>query len=131
MGSVRKLIAMALLALFGLPFASTLFALTGRNEAKLPACCRRSGAHHCAMHDGATSGSNDDAAFRGPAQRCPFAPSAPVRASHTPLFGLPEANVIVSDVAHQPAVVAQAEGNCSIARDRARQKRGPPSASLS
>src|SRR5665213_3176135 len=41
MGVLRKLITIALLAVFGLPFASSLFALTPKSEANLPACSRQ------------------------------------------------------------------------------------------
>jgi hypothetical protein len=44
---MRRLLSIALVALLGLP--SVMALLPGSDEARLPACCRRDGAHHCAM----------------------------------------------------------------------------------
>ncbi len=44
---LRKFIVITLLAIFGLPFGASLFALTPKSEPNLPACCRRGGEHHC------------------------------------------------------------------------------------
>ncbi len=44
---MRRLLSITLAALLGLP--SVMALLPGSEEAQLPACCRRHGAHHCAM----------------------------------------------------------------------------------
>ncbi|MFP5235473.1 MAG: hypothetical protein ACLGSD_06200 [Acidobacteriota bacterium] len=44
---MRRLLAIALVVLFWLPPVFAL--LPGAQDASLPACCRRGGAHHCAM----------------------------------------------------------------------------------
>ena len=54
---VKRLLAILLLLALGLPGVAPLFALNlGDAESKLPACCRRNGAHHCnspvAFHNG-------------------------------------------------------------------------------
>ncbi|MGH9596895.1 MAG: hypothetical protein ACRD3K_08875, partial [Edaphobacter sp.] len=70
---MRRLLSIALLAVFGLPFVSPLFALTATSDANLPVCCRRNGRHHCMMsaEERATL-SPDTQAFNAPPERCPY-----------------------------------------------------------
>jgi hypothetical protein len=68
----RRILAITLLIAFAFPLAAPLFAATSDPQAFLPACCRTSGAHHCAMiHMRHMSG---DPAFHAPP--CPFYPNA-------------------------------------------------------
>lgn len=121
---------MALLALFGLPFASSLLALTPRDAAKLPACCRIKGRHHCAMDAAQRSSPQHDPAFSSPVEKCPFCPAA-LTATHAPgPLALPSAQTLAFGLAVHPHGVAQTESRYRIARDRSRQKRGPPALSL-
>jgi hypothetical protein len=124
---LRKLIAIALLAVFGLPFASSLFALTPKSEANLPACCRRNGKHHCMM----TMADRDrllspQPGFSAPMEKCPYCPGAILSLHHSVDFVPPLGSVTHDEVLSHPAGVSQAECNLRISRDRAHGKRGPP-----
>lgn len=134
--AVRRLIAILLFAAFVLPLALPVLALGQSAEDNLPVCCRRNGAHHCAMSMAERSQLSKNAAsqepdagerrFHAPMECCPFgatqAPSLHIASS------LPTSLPVASDVffAH-PAGVAQTESRRRMARDRSRQKRGPPS----
>jgi hypothetical protein len=50
---MRRLLSITLVAMLGLP--SVMAMLPASNESRLPACCRRDGAHHCAMSAGMTA----------------------------------------------------------------------------
>jgi hypothetical protein len=127
MRTLRKLVAILLLAAFGLPFAPQLFAATGQSESNLPACCRRNGKHHCMMsmaerHEVA----NTKPEFRAPLDKCPYAP-ATVANSHRSTNGLSASSVIFAELLSHPSVRPQTASKWRIARDRSRSKRGPPS----
>ncbi|WP_263372539.1 hypothetical protein [Granulicella cerasi] len=124
---LRKLIAITLLAIFGLPFASSLFALTPKSEANLPACCRRGGKHHCSMNmAGGSDSSSSQPHFSAPVEKCPYAPMMHV-ADHQPMM-LPMTYVAfrAPSLERQPDIVRQAESAMRISRERSRHKRGPP-----
>jgi hypothetical protein len=124
---LRKLIAIALLAVFGLPFASSLFALTPKSEANLPACCRRSSKHHCMMSKADRDRLlSPKAGFSAPMEKCPYCPAAILSLHHSVDFVPPSANVTHADALSHSAGVVQAECNLRISRDRAHGKRGPP-----
>lgn len=128
MTPLRKLIAITLLAIFGLPFAS-LFALTPKKEANLPACCRRNGKHHCMMSLVERSKLQDHKpGFAAPPDKCPYCPAV-VMGVHTPIHFKPSFGRVLhaSFVSHSTGI-AQTECKLRIARDRARGKRGPPTA---
>lgn len=127
MSPLRKFIAIALLAAFGLPFAPSLFAFTPKSEANLPACCLRSGKHHCMMSMTERQNStNDGKQFRAPPDKCPYCPSS-ITADHTsPLASGAHTAFAYVPVSSHPAGVVQTESKRRISRDRSRQKRGPP-----
>jgi len=128
---LRKLIAIALLAIFGLPFASALFALTPKSEANLPACCRKNGKHHCMMSMAERSKIlSDQPQFMVVQEKCPYSPAVLVIGHQPKLLGVPSAQRTLAGLVGQAAVVAQTESKRRISRDRSRQKRGPPSTSL-
>lgn len=127
---MRTLVAILLLAVFGLPLALPLLAQGEISEAGLPACCRRTGAHHCAMSAGERAqASPHSPAFSAPEGRCPYGAQAPATV-HPESFAPAPANAIFADLLSHPAVHAQTECRWRIARDRSRQKRGPPAARL-
>jgi hypothetical protein len=129
MDSLRKLIAIALLALFGLPFASTLLALAPKSEANLPACCRRSGKHHCMMAMAErTKLVGDKPEFGAPPEKCPFAPSHAITVPAHDLLGVLSGSAIFAGLVSHPAVYPQTLAQWRINRDRSNQKRGPPTA---
>jgi len=128
---MRRLIAIALLAVFGLPFASPLFALTPKSEENLPACCRRNGQHHCMMSMAERNQlESRESAFSAPLEKCPYCPAAILSIHHSVGFVPPTRHVIYAGLAGHPAGVEQAECKRRISRDRARSKRGPPTFSL-
>lgn len=79
---MRRGLAILLVLFFGLgPLAATLQA---SDESRLPDCCRRHGAHHCAMSDAMRSqmagpASDSKAAFTAPTH-CPFYPGSALAA---------------------------------------------------
>ncbi len=125
---LRRLLAILLLAVFGLPIVSSSLALGQGAEAGLPACCRRVGQHHCAMTMGeraeAVAGTQEKA-WRTPAETCPYCPASVV-AAHRDSPGLPLAAVGFAHAASVMVQVRAAECVWRVARERARQTRGPP-----
>jgi len=128
---VRKLIAIVLLAVFGLPVASSLFALTPRSEAGLPACCRRNGKHHCMM-DMADRNQVSSAKpiFSAPPAKCPYCPAAILSSHRSVDYMPPSKNMIYAGLVSHPAGVVQTECQQRISRYRAHGKRGPPGSAL-
>lgn len=120
---MRRVLAIGLLFVFVLPVVAPAVASalgSASSESSLPACCRRTGAHHCMLQSLTVSGS-----YRSVSSRCPYAPFARV------ILTLPHAIAVPADPAAAllfgPAVVIrQAEAGYRIAADRTRQKRGPP-----
>ena len=108
--ALRRLLSILLLAAFFLPVVSSLMA-AAQGEAGLPACCRRGGAHHCAM------GTRMEA--------CPCCP-ATAAGVHVDSLSAPTAQAVFAEMVRHPAGAAQTECKWRMARDRARQKRGPP-----
>lgn len=131
MGSVRKLLAITLLALMGLPFASSLFALAPKDNDNLPACCRKNGKHHCMMSMADRSSLASAApAFAAPLDKCPFTPPALPANTHQLTLAAPQRQMFFAEIASHPAVTAQTESKRRISLDRSRQKRGPPTFSV-
>jgi hypothetical protein len=129
---LRKLIAIALLAFFGLPFASTLLALSPKSDANLPACCRRDGKHHCmeTMSEAGTT-LNDGKRISAPLEKCPYCPGM-VTANHgRDMLYASSAEILLASFSNPTAVIAQTESKRRISRDRSKQKRGPPSVVIS
>ena len=121
--SVQKLLSLVLLAILGLALAAP--ALTGgqASESTLPACCRRAGLHHCAMHHNAPSPTGTRLATL--TERCPFTPSGPPIA-HLAHWSTAPGTRSLALLLTLLIGLAQTECLRRIARDRARGKRGPP-----
>ena len=122
---MRRFLSILLLAFFGLALASPLLGLGVNGDAGLPACCRRTGKHHCAM---GTADRNQDQ--HGPtlsmiSEKCPCCPGV-IPSMQPNVLGPPAAGAIYAHIVSHPACVAQTESKWRIARDRSRQKRGPP-----
>jgi hypothetical protein len=126
---LRRLLSILLLAIFGLPAISPLFALSATNETGLPACCRRSGTHHCMNDLSGGDATSHDLRLGAPVEKCPYAPRA-FTVVHPQPYTIATADAVYASLVSHPAVLAQTESKWRIARDRARQKRGPPSTSL-
>ena len=127
MSVLRRLVAIALLAVFGLPFAQSLFALTPKSDANLPACCRRNGKHHCMMSMAERREmSSNKPQFAPPVEKCPYCPAALTLGHQTNPFSIATGQIVFLSSVGQSSVVAQTESKRRISRDRSRQKRGPP-----
>jgi hypothetical protein len=134
---VRRLIAIAIAILIGLPSVSPLFALGSGDDPSRPACCRRGGKHHCMMMDMDAGASSSGAVLLGtqPAgirltaatvsERCPYGSQSVPGGLH-PDWSLRTSAAIFAGVVAHPAVAAQTESKRRISADRSRQKRGPP-----
>jgi hypothetical protein len=128
---LHKLLAIALLAVFGLPFVSPLFAITSMSGTNLPACCRRDGKHHCVMTKTERSEQeNDKPVFTAPIEKCPYSPPAILGTHHPMTFALPSRQLVYAESVTHPVGTAQTESKLRISRDRARGKRGPPAFSI-
>ena len=127
MEPVRKFLSILLLAFFGLPLMSPLFALGTDVPSSVPACCRRNGAHHClggmTEHAGASKQGIQIGAL---AQKCPYLPKA-VAATHPNLLAPGTSAAVFAGIVSHPTGIAQSESKRRISCDRSRQKRGPPS----
>ena len=130
---MRRLLSILLLAVLLLPLCTPLLALAGApgiGDAGLPACCRRNGAHHCAM---SAAGRAQLAArtrqWSTPPQRCPFRTLALAPSQFSPFTPATPAAGLFSAVLTHPSGTAQTQSRLRIARERSRHKRGPPSLS--
>ncbi len=127
MWPMRKLIAMALLALLGLPFAAPLLAMSAEHAERLPACCRKDGKHHCMMSmDELARAMGDAPHMSAPVEHCPYAPTAAMVMPVSVVAPPSAAAAIYAGVVAHPAVVAQTACMRRVAETRSRQKRGPP-----
>jgi len=127
---MRRALSILLALLFGLgPLAA---ALPASEDARLPACCRRNGAHHCAMSARmarmAEAASDGRAAVSAPAT-CPHYPGAAM-ALMAPMHALlaPAAEFVVPQSSEPALSFANISARTAPARRHA--GRGPPAALL-
>jgi hypothetical protein len=114
---VRRVLASLLLAVFSFfPLTTLLLA----DDSNLPACCRRLGAHRCAM------GSLDthDASFIQ--QRCAQFPLAGAALAASGMAAATPSKAVFAVIVSHPAAHAQTEARYRVSFSRAWQKRGPP-----
>lgn len=126
---MRRALSILLVLFFSLgPLAATLGA---SEDASLPACCRRQGAHHCAMTMGMAAAMADAASgktvFKAPSA-CPAFPgyAATTSVPHALLascVGLPAL------LAH-PHSPASGRAAARLSQIRTRVGRGPPATTL-
>jgi hypothetical protein len=127
MALVQRLLAIVLLLATGLPLLSASLALGQGTEAGLPACCRRTGQHHCGMTMGERSAVADATRrFRAPQACCPFCPASVAAPHFNPLSMPPVAQAVFAAMVSHPAGTPQTESRWRVARERSRGKRGPP-----
>jgi hypothetical protein len=119
MMAVRRALSISLLLILSLPLVSSLFA-TRTAGSTLPACCRRSGTHHCAMLS-----EDDGSGEHAVRARCPYTPGASA-VLLLPSFAPSTAASIFAGITRHPAISPQTAAQLRISFDRARQKRGPP-----
>jgi len=122
---MRRILAISLLLLFALPTVMPLFALGSDPDANLPACCRRNGKHHCMMSMEMMQAMLNGTQAAALPMKCPLYPKAITTAQHHELFSSSASLIAAGLVAH-PAIHLQTEARARVARDCARQKRGPP-----
>ena len=121
---MRRTLSISLILLFWLPAIAAL--MPGSEDVRLPWCCRRQGAHHCAM-DSTESGVSGPA-FRAPSH-CPQFPAA-LPAAIAPAF------VAAPAPAQWPALASGAYAQVAereaarAGRLRAQLDRGPPVSAL-
>jgi hypothetical protein len=122
--------AILLLLVFGSFLSAPLLAATSDPYSNLPACCKRSGKHHCMMR--MTMERNlETTQVAAPADKCPFFPHSiliPSLLNHP--FVVQRFGLFYAAVQSHPAYHAQTEAQRRISFDRAKQKRGPPAESL-
>jgi hypothetical protein len=128
---MRRTFGVFLILLYGLgPLAEMLPA---SSESRLPACCRRHGAHHCALSAAMASMSLQASSGRTPVvtapSHCPNYPGSlaaspePIQALTAPPASLP---VLLAET-HSPAASRAA---ARLSQIRTRAGRGPPSSLL-
>jgi len=126
---MRRGLSILLILLFWLgPIAA---ALQPGSESRLPACCRRSGKHHCAMSEetpvfGMQSGSGP--AFTAPAH-CPFYPRN-VALSTEPPTALTASAVRLPIPLEQRRAVRSACAEVRLSPILSHEGRGPPASHL-
>jgi hypothetical protein len=140
---LRRLLAITLMLLFGLPMITLLFALDADAAMNLPACCRRDGKHHCMtmamggmkMASSGMSASSDakDTGNRKTvavvSERCPYGAQAMPGAVHRD-WTLDVSSAVFAGIVAHPAGTPQTESKRRVASLRARHKRGPPMLTL-
>lgn len=120
---MRRALAMLLLAAFSFPLIAPALA-AAPDESSLPMCCRRNGAHHCAMADMTVA---VPSRYQSVGARCPCCPFGHVALmlphAFAPLSATPTAALSTGPA----TLVRDAEAGYRVSADRNRQKRGPPS----
>lgn len=127
--AVRRLLAIAIVLLLGLPTVAPLFALGTGADPNLPACCRRDGKHHCMLEmSGMTSSASSKSQLKTVmlTERCPYGSKSLPGTPH-PDWSLSTSAAIFAGVVAHPSVAPQTESQLRVSEDRSRQKRGPPS----
>jgi hypothetical protein len=130
---MRRLLPILLLVVLTLPLFASLLPFPQSAEAGLPACCRRSGKHHCAMNmaeRGQLATKESSPKWTAPADRRPYCPAAVVLGHLQDTFAAMAAQAFYAEISSHPAGAAQTESKRRISRDRSRQKRGPPSQTI-
>ena len=125
-GYLRRVLSILLLAVFGLTLVSPLLALSPSGESGVPACCRRTGKHHCGMTVAERrQGSERGDRLRAPLELCPYASQATL-AAYLKLSLAAATGTVLAAPGNHPGGVIQTASKWRIARDRSRQERGPP-----
>jgi hypothetical protein len=119
---VRRITGVLLLLLLTIPSVTPLFARSA--QADLPACCRRSGKHHCAEH--MQMPDSNQTQFRSAGMTCPMFPARLATPGHSPQILPTNSQSFYSAVVSHPAIHAQTEISYRICWSRSQQKRGPP-----
>jgi len=120
---MRRAFAILLMVAFSLPLIAPALAFAP-DESQLPACCRRNGAHHCAMMaDISVNASRKITTISG---RCPCPPITHLALMLPHALSTQHNSASVAWITSQPAIIREAEAGYRISFHRSRQKRGPP-----
>ncbi|MDQ6677085.1 MAG: hypothetical protein M3Z09_07295 [Acidobacteriota bacterium] len=121
---MRQLFSVLLLALIG--FSSISPALVAAEGSELPACCRKAGAHHCAMRTNPAVSQPSTGATLSASGKCISFPTGAFSATQS-VSGIP---VLISSYSSNlyahPIGQAQTEARYRASLTRGWQKRGPP-----
>jgi hypothetical protein len=129
MAKMRRALSIFLVMFFGLGPLSTM--LQADDEVRLPACCRRHGAHHCAMPDGALTrmvASTDRPVLSAPSH-CPYYPQGSC-ASLSSIHALTPSNALHPALLAQNHSPAASRASARVSQLRTRADRGPPTSIL-
>jgi hypothetical protein len=119
--SMRRATSLALISFFSLLLMAPVFARDP--EANLPPCCRRHGAHHCAMGMAERSTGTRGVASLG--ERCPCFPAATC-AAHSSPFEPAAGRQLYSRSGRAFLIPLHSEAGFPLALFGSHQKRGPP-----
>ena len=122
---MRRPLSAILLLVFSLPLISPVLALAPDSDANLPACCRRNGAHHCTGMVHPAAPSHSGTSLSTVEQHCPAYPAVVTPVRHGDL-STHTASLIFAGIVSHPTIKPQTHARARVARDRSRQKRGPP-----
>jgi hypothetical protein len=100
-------------------------AFPGAN-ANLPACCRRTGAHHCSSNAADERESSSGTAVQAIRHACPYFPATTSLTGHSDTALPKNSDAIFASLLSHPAVQAQTEARYRVSSGRSHQKRGPP-----
>lgn len=120
---MRRLLASAIVLAFFSPLIAPAFTATV-DQAELPACCRREGAHHCMMYRMAMG--RMAWPYRVIQDKCPYSPFAHLSILMFHGFFGEASPWAELRMPVEAAAVGQAEAGYRISWLRSRQKRGPP-----
>ena len=119
---MRRVIAISLMMLFSWTLIAPLFAFDA--DAKLPACCRRNGKHHCMMRM-VEQRSGRQKGFTSVSERCPCFPAA-ICVVFSPIAKLEAGGQFYADIDRHPVLAPLTEALYRISSLRSHHKRGPP-----
>lgn len=118
---MRRPLSILIVALFAIGPLAVL--LPGGTDAKLPACCRRHGKHHCVMNTAMAAPSSGTAWF-APPSRCPLYGVGQLFPA--PVFALPHAFTAPGLAA--TLLIQPPSSFAALHRPNAPSSRGPPAA---
>jgi hypothetical protein len=120
---MRRTVAISLMMLFSWTLIAPF--LVRDADANLPACCRRSGSHHCAMRMTGQLAVNQHR-LSTVAEKCPYYPLS-VSPTNSHIYKAEVAGAFYAELVSHPAFAPQTEAHYRISFLRSHQKRGPPS----
>jgi hypothetical protein len=95
-------------------------------DSGLPACCRRTGAHHCTKNAEDDQNSSSGTVVKAIRHACPSFPGATTLTDHSKTALPKDSQAIFATLLSHPAVQAQTEARYRVSFSRSHQKRGPP-----